>query len=75
MVPTGTEEAAGTGPGRTRCCESSRWHTLLCIGIQAQVGRGSTHSARAALTPVRCWVKELQHLQLFTRANPFTSAA
>lgn len=41
MVLTGTEEPEDTGPGRMRRWESSRWHTLLCIGTKAQARRGS----------------------------------
>lgn len=42
MVLTGTEEPEDAGPGRMQCWESSRWHTLLCIGTEAQVRRGSS---------------------------------
>lgn len=49
IVPMGTEEPADTGPGRTRCWESSRWHTLLCIGTEARVRRGSSTLCQGCL--------------------------
>lgn len=48
--------------------------TLGCASAPRHSEKGQQHTLPGALARVRCWVEELQQLQLFTRASPFTSA-